>query len=342
VLGAAGGLARADGRVVFTQGGALWAQEPESRAQPEKLVDLPADVTAKFIWAKQDGTVLVVDTGAAPRWIVRTTGGLDVRGGVCTGMARPNPQRECMVCAGEGGAMLVSSRRDVSAPLGVNARELSFRGPDGNAMIGLTDEAVIGFDRRRPAQTTVLATNGARSHLLASPDGKRAVAVFGEGAASRIKAFVLDGEGVARQLGGPGVPVVWSWDSEWVLTQEGILPDEDVGDDDGGEASRDEGIDPWVMAAPKKKPKKKPAPKPEEPPEPLTRACAVRAVGGETKCWDHYEALAFSPDSTLVLLRRKGALYVGKIAGVRPEPPVKIVDSVDGAATWVPLQAGTQ
>jgi hypothetical protein len=68
----------------------------------------------------------------------------------------------------------------------------------------------------------------------------------------------------------------------------------------------------------------------------LIRACVARATGGEVKCWGGYTGMAFSPDSTLVLLKRDESLYVGKIAGVRPEPPRKIIDDVDGAATWVP------
>jgi hypothetical protein len=64
----------------------------------------------------------------------------------------------------------------------------------------------------------------------------------------------------------------------------------------------------------------------------------ARATGGEVKCWDGYTGMAFSPDSTRVLLKRDKALYVGKIAGVRPDPPVKTVDNSDGAATWAPIQ----
>ena len=58
------------------------------------------------------------------------------------------------------------------------------------------------------------------------------------------------------------------------------------------------------------------------------------------KCWDNYTGMAFSPDSTLVLLKRDKSLYIGKIAGVRPDPPQKILDDVDGAATWVPAPIG--
>src|SRR5262249_6072574 len=60
----------------------------------------------------------------------------------------------------------------------------------------------------------------------------------------------------------------------------------------------------------------------------------------EVKCWDGFTGMAFSPDSTQVLLRKEHALYIGKIAGVRPEPPVKVIDNVDGAATWTPGPVG--
>jgi hypothetical protein len=176
----------------------------------------------------------------------------------------------------------------------------------------------------------VLATSGATSHFLAAPDGTRAVAVFGEGDAGRVRSFLLDGEGVSRQLGGPGIPTLWSWDSTWVLFQEGDLSSFYDPDDDGSESR----LDPpgFLVAAPQRRRK----PEPERPRGPPVRACVARAAGGEVKCWDHYTGMAFSPDSTLVLLKRDRALYVGRIAGVRPEPPRKVVDDVDGAATWVP------
>jgi hypothetical protein len=100
---------------------------------------------------------------------------------------------------------------------------------------------------------------------------------------------------------------------------------------------------PWLLAAPaQKKSPKRPSGKrgAPAPPPATTRVCVARATGGEVKCWDNFTGMAFSPDSTLVLLKREKSLYVGKIAGVRPDPPTKILDDVDGAATWVPAAIG--
>jgi len=328
--------AQAQGKIVFARGGALYQQGDDGKGEATELVGLSDDATeARFLEATVDGGLIAVDMGPSATWLQRGAGALG--SGPCEERARPSPKGECLVCRGIDSPMLVSAKGDVWKALAVTGRDVQFRGPGGTEMAALTDDGVIGFDRKTPDQTQVLAKAKAKSHLMVTPDGKRGVAVFGDGAASRIKTFLLDGEGVARQLGGPGVPLAWSWDSTWVLTQEGIDPDEEQGDgDDSAEvpAPAEAAADRWVVAAPKGKKKKKadpPAPK-----GPTTRACAVRATGGETKCWDDYVGLAFSPDSTRVLLKKGTTLYVGKIAGVRPEPPVKLFENVDGAATWVP------
>ncbi len=75
---------------------------------------------------------------------------------------------------------------------------------------------------------------------------------------------------------------------------------------------------------------------PPTPAPPTSRICIARATGGEVKCWDGFTGMAFSPDSTLVLLKKEKSLFIGKIAGVKPDPPVKVIDGVDGAATWTP------
>jgi len=65
------------------------------------------------------------------------------------------------------------------------------------------------------------------------------------------------------------------------------------------------------------------------------RACVVRAVGGEYKCWNRYRAVAISPDSRYVLLGRDDALYVAPIAGVESKRPKKLTDHA-GPAAWIP------
>ncbi len=320
----------ARGKIVFARGGALYEQDDDGKGEATELAGLSDDATeTRFLETTADGGLIAIDMGPAATWFQR--GASALASGPCVGRARPSPKGECLVCPGVDSPVLVSAKGDVWNAIAAAGRDVQFRGPGGTEMAALTDDGVIGFDRKTPDRTQVLAKTKAKSHLMIAPDGKRAAAVFGDGAASRIKTFLLDGEGAARQLGGPGVPVVWSWDSTWLITQEGIDPDEEGGGDDDDSAQAP-AADRWLLAAPKKK-KKEPPPAPKGP---TTRACAVRATGGETKCWDDFEGLAFSPDSTRVLLRKGTTLYVGKIAGVRPEPPAKLIENVDGTATWIP------
>lgn len=65
------------------------------------------------------------------------------------------------------------------------------------------------------------------------------------------------------------------------------------------------------------------------------RACLARAVGGEYKCWDRYQALGFSPDSRYVLLGRADALYTAPIDGVKPARPKRVIEA-SGPAAWLP------
>jgi hypothetical protein len=282
----------------------------------------------------------VLDFGQMTSWVVTHDPDkpAEMRGGPCLGRARPSPKGECVVCQGTDGPILVSSTKVVTKPLPGPLGEPAFRGPTGFEMAALTDQGVIGFDRRKPDDQRVLAKPGAVGHLLIAPDGTRAVAVFGDKDAARIRTFMLDGDGTSRQLGGPGVPTLWSWDSTWVLFQEGDIANAPKPGEGGEGMLR---VDPSLFAMPSPAPPKKrppPPPKKKEPAvaTPTTRVCVARATGGEVKCWDDFTGMAFSPDSTEVLLKKGKSLYVGKIAGVHPDPPVKILDEVDGAATWVP------
>jgi hypothetical protein len=69
------------------------------------------------------------------------------------------------------------------------------------------------------------------------------------------------------------------------------------------------------------------------------RACLVRAVGGQYKCWRGYRAVALAPDGQRLLLARgegPRALYVAPLAGARPAPPRALVeDAGTGAAAWI-------
>ncbi len=71
------------------------------------------------------------------------------------------------------------------------------------------------------------------------------------------------------------------------------------------------------------------------------RACIVRAVGGEYKCWRRYRARAIAPDGSFALLERdagKGTvdLYRAQLDGADIARPTLLERGVDGAAAWAP------
>lgn len=319
------------GKIVFVRGAEILEAGDDGKAEPTRIATLP-EGAGEVLFLRWRAGILVGQREAGSFWMA----GADGAGGACAAVASASPTGKCVACDGK----FWSADGKNWAPMKVEGRDVAFRADDGRRMVALRDEGVVGWDWKTPATIETLTAAGPTSHLMVAPDGERAVAVYGTGVTSRIKSFLLDGKGVARVLGGPGVPLAWSADSQWVLTQEGIDPNEGLDDDDGGEGALL--LERGVMAAPAKgkkaarpaaKPKKKEPPPP--PPAPRTRVCAVRATGGEAKCWDDYIGMAFSPDSTLVLMKKGNALYVGKIAGVRPEPPVRRLENVDGAATWV-------
>lgn len=336
------------GTIVFTHAGALQSIAPDGKGGATELAKLPDDAgTPLWLEANPGGSLIAIELAKGAAWFVK--GETSVREGGCTGRARPAPNGDCVICAGASGPLMVNATKpETTHQLPASLREVNFLGPKPPELAALGAEGVFAFERRTVDQHRLLAKPGATSHLLVAPDGDRAVAIFGDGDDSRVYSFQLDGEGVPRRIGGPGVPTAWSDDSAWVIVQEGTLPPE--GSDEGGGESileaPDDGapvFDRTIFAAPAAKkppPKKKPAPpkepQPQRPRPPAVRACVVRAVGGESKCWDGYTGLALSPDSAYVLLQKGTSLYVGTLAGVRPEPPKKIVDDADPAATWVP------
>lgn len=74
------------------------------------------------------------------------------------------------------------------------------------------------------------------------------------------------------------------------------------------------------------------------------RACVVRAVGGEYKCWRRFRGIGIAADGAFALLGRHDngdadapmRLYIGELAGARPTRPRLLIEGVTGPATWLP------
>lgn len=68
-------------------------------------------------------------------------------------------------------------------------------------------------------------------------------------------------------------------------------------------------------------------------------ACLIRAVGGQYKCWNRYQAVAISPAGDYALLVKPSSdgrfdLYRAELAGAGTKRPVQLESDVDGPAAW--------
>jgi hypothetical protein len=335
-------VAEPPGRVYFTRGTELWVVS--GAGDGARLVAALPDTLGAIVAldASPDGGLVVARGDRGSKWLVM---GETTWRGECPGRARPGATNDYVICEESGKISVLGARYPGSFTIPMPARDAAFLG-GVTQVAALTDNGVLAYDLLQPAKKRLLAKPGAAGWLLVSPDGDKAVAVFDTGPASRVRGFALDGTGVPRNLGGPGVPVVWSWDSTWVLIDAGappehLTPEDDEGSEDGsdeGGASLDVGrgllaAPGEVLLAAKKKGKKKKAVR-EEPPAKI-RTCVVRAVGGESKCWNHFSGRGFAPSCDKALLWRDGSLWIGKIPGVRPDPPRRLVEQADGPAVWV-------
>jgi hypothetical protein len=353
------------GRVIFVRGDALFAAPGDGKGSEQELVKLPADFGAvRGMEASRDGKLIVVRGDKGSAWL--TLGETTWHTG-CSGRARPSPTSECLICELNGVVTLLGAKQSFAVKLPGTWHDVNFLGSARELAALDAQKGVLGFGVQSPKQTRLLAKPGASGYLLVAPDGSKAVAVFGHGATSRVHGFVLDGEGIPRSLGGPAVPLVWSVDSTWALLEYGIPAEDGVApesvppiedEDDQGDEGEGGGegalwprvSEPWLMAAGrwiepklmagKSKKKKKDSRKKKQieraEPAARVRTCVVRAVGGESKCWNHYSPRAFAPSSDRVLLWKDSSLWVGKIPGVRPETPKRIVENASGPAVWVP------
>jgi hypothetical protein len=351
----------APGRVLFVRGDALFTISGDGKGGETELTKLPPEVgQVTSMEASPDGGLVVVRGDKGSAWWVN--GETTWRTG-CAGRARPSPTNECLVCETAGAVTLLGARNNFTVKLPGSYHDANFLGSARELAVLDADKGVLGFGVKTPKDTRVLARPGATGYLLVSPDGSKAVAVYGRGKDSRVFGLVLDGEGIPRSLGGPAVPVVWSSDSTWALVEYGVpsgdgapdgaAPLEDDGSDDEGDGPEGGGegllwpadapAATWLLAAPdarrpvllaagkktKKDSRKKKQTERAEPPA-RVRTCVVRSVGGESKCWNHFSPRAFAPSSDRVLLWKDSALWVGKIPGVRPDPPRRRVEKADG------------
>jgi hypothetical protein len=244
---AAAGVARAgvdDGlaqvRVVFAREGALWVTDAKGKTKAVAVATLPAGTAATdvhMIPTSAAGDRVLVDIGGTWFWTA-----LAADGGVATltelpcgaGTARLSARGASVLCAApDGRARMVrlSDARvfDRDAPA-ANA-SLVVRG-DVRSLAWVDNSGhvtVAPVVQPSPTPPAIVAPEAPVRGFLAAPDGSRGVGVYRakpfkpKDAPERdeLFGFALDGVAAKRRLIRDGVVIDWSWDSHWLLVQDG-------------------------------------------------------------------------------------------------------------------------
>lgn len=210
--------------IIFAKGHALWRIAPRGGA-PHKLADLGA-AAAKLhrLASNRRGTLLLLGIGDATYTLDLDAGATArLKRLACTGLPRTAADGSGAICLGPHGHTLLYA-------FGANGRMRSPRD------LALKPAAVLGarppsflVDRRGKLWRTALGAGPGHllvpqapsKHLLVAPNGKRAVGTYRIDELDRLCSFRLDGRAARRRLITEGIPIAWSWNSRWLLVQDG-------------------------------------------------------------------------------------------------------------------------
>ncbi len=357
-------------QVVYAKGTSLWKTDAKGKAKPVELAALPGGARAEDVAAIRSdagGHTLVVELGGTWYW-TRVDGDaatpLTAIGGAAGGAALAG-DGACVVCATDKGTASIHKLgsdahldRDVpAAGAGVagaaTARTLIWADPTGVWSAPAAAAAVAATQKK------ALATDAPLAHFSPAPDGAHALGVYkahDEKDAPLLYSFALDGSGARRKVIRNGVPIEWSWDSQWVLVQDGgsACVMRAIGGEykcwkgytavgiaeDGAWAlvlgPRDQSAAGKSDAKPKGKGKGKGKNKGKAAASGDDEAGATPVAGDD----ESEDGDGGAIDETVVPLpKRPFSLYRARRDGAYTDRPVAIVRDVDGPAAWLPAPA---
>ncbi len=225
------------GRVVFARDRSLWLTDPLGKRPPVEVATLPAAASeVRAIRSDAAGTRLLVDV--AGRWYWAPVP--DAGAGPVTPSALPcgpGPARlaargDLVLCATPAGSARLVRLGDgklFDRPAPAAAASVVERGGVRELVWDGGPAGVLAAPLSRPGDTRVVAPTAPLRGLLAAPDGSRGVGVYraqvkkpaSPGERDELVGFALDGTAARRRLIRDGVVLDWSWDSRWLLVQDG-------------------------------------------------------------------------------------------------------------------------
>lgn len=294
------------GSIIFVRDSALWlipGDDSVNRHPPEPVIvadlgDEAARVTS--IEASPAGNAVLVELDDRVGWVPippdRSTPGT-LHLLDCIGPAKFTPRGRSVACTGHNGQVVIHSVPPTKArPVYYPASQIF--GFASRKRVVIRDPQGLWADSvHAPGNRTLLAPHAPASTLLVSPNGEQAAGVYPP----------------LRQADSPGL-YVFRLDGKGIRRR--MLPE--------AEPIVWSLNERWLLAQSE-----------------AEGACIVRAVGGQYKCWERYDAVTLSPGGTHVLLSKASAdsgvdLYVGQLAGVRPERPTLVQRAIPGPTAWLP------
>jgi len=328
------------GRVVFARGDALWLTDGRGKGPAIEVAKLPAPASqVRVLRTDAAGDKLLVEVAGAWLWAPVPTDGTatTLKPLPCgAGPARLSPGGDCVVCAGtDGQALLVRLDDGKTFRRPLPGTTALAERAGARSLVWIADGAIHAAPITDRTQAKVVAPTAPSRGLVVSPDGTRAVGIYRAPPAGMPRATEPRDQLMSFALDGTA--------AQRRLIRDGVALDWSW---DGR----------WLLV------------------QDGAKACVVRAVGGEYKCWKGFTAVGLAPDGAWVLMLgpRDGApapesappppegevadggeeevdddevvalptgplsLYRGKLAGAFTERPAVLEKVVDGPAVWLP------
>lgn len=233
-------VARADNEdfsntmVVFVRGDSLIKADGRGRDETP-IAKLPSKTPVRALRTDARGKSLLADLGGTWWWMPLDGSTATLTELPCaTGPAQLSLDGRYVLCRAKTGngslvVNLVSGKLTALPVPTLGARLLGTAGSH-RQLVWADKGQIWSALAPRLAKPVVVAKEAPLRSFLPSPDGKQAVGVYSsvvyesprvKKVADVLMVFRLDGEGARRKTIQNGVPVDWSFDSKWVLVQDG-------------------------------------------------------------------------------------------------------------------------
>jgi hypothetical protein len=327
---------RLAGSIVYARGGSLYKADTRGKGEVE-VAKLPENTSVRALRTDAKGSTLLVDLGGKWSWM-KLDGKALLDLPCADGPAQLANDGACVLCRSAADAnksVIINLATNKATPIPVPPPGARLVGDGANRKLVWAD--ATGVWSAPPGQLTKKTKVAPETPLrgfLPAPDGSRAVGVYSdvvhEGKTTKpaemLMGFALDGQGARRKTVKASLPIEWSFDSQWVLLQDGSTAC--ITRAMGGQykcwrgfiatSISPDGAYALLLGARDVKPAKKDSKKKKKP------------VDEDTESDEPVDDVNVPPPTGPV------ALYRAKLDGAFAESPSRIVQVVEGSAVWIP------